>query len=150
MFIAADTDLAKNTKDNHMINNINRALVIDVPWINLILNGSKTWEMRSTSTKIRGQFGLIRKGSGLVCGVASLDECGDAMTPDELILHTEKHRIPEGMIRSGQVAKWNRPWKLTSVRPLAKPISYKHPSGAVTWVKLEPDVADSIRAQMAI
>jgi hypothetical protein len=43
-------------------------LVIDKPWIDLILDGKKTWEMRSTLTKKRGKIALIRKGSkaGLV------------------------------------------------------------------------------------
>jgi hypothetical protein len=126
-----------------------KALVIDVPWINLILDGSKTWEMRSIQTKLRGQFGLIRKGSGMVWGVASLSDCGEAMEANELIRHFDKHRIPEQMIRTGEVAKWNRPWKLTSVRKLAKPVPYKHKPGAVTWVNLEPDVAANIRTQLA-
>ena len=131
-----------------MTDSIMKALVIDMPWINLILDGSKTWEMRSTKTKLRGQFGLIRKGSGMVWGVASLSDCGEAMEAQELIRHLDKHRIPEQMIRSGEVAKWNRPWKLTSVRKLALPVPYKHKPGAVTWVKLEPYVAAAIRAQL--
>lgn len=46
------------------------ALVIAEPWIGLILDGSKTWEMRSRATRKRGRIALIRKGSGQVVGVA--------------------------------------------------------------------------------
>ncbi len=35
-------------------------LVIDKPWIDYILEGKKTWEMRSQATKNRGLIALIR------------------------------------------------------------------------------------------
>jgi len=38
-----------------------KALIIADPWIDLILDGRKTWEMRSRNTGHRGWFGLIRK-----------------------------------------------------------------------------------------
>ncbi|MBD8246954.1 ASCH domain-containing protein [Xanthomonas campestris] len=41
-----------------------KGLVIDEPWISLILSGQKTWEMRSRATSIRGRIALIKKGSG--------------------------------------------------------------------------------------
>lgn len=47
-------------------------LIIAEPWIGLILEGRKTWEMRSRDTPVRGQIGLIRKGSKSVVGVAEL------------------------------------------------------------------------------
>jgi hypothetical protein len=126
-----------------------KALIIDEPWIGHILGGSKTWEMRSRPTKIRGQFGLIRKGSGAVWGVATLVGCGEPLTPDAMIRAFDKHRIPEHMIRSGQVAKWNCPWMLSSVRKLSRPVSYQHKPGAVTWVNLKPEVAAAICTQLA-
>jgi hypothetical protein len=52
------------------------------------------------------------------------------------------------MIRNGEVAKWNTPWKLADVQPLARPVPYVHKSGAVTWVTLDPDVQEAIAAQL--
>jgi hypothetical protein len=40
-----------------------KGLVIDEPWISLIISGEKTWEMRSRNTVVRGRIALIRKGS---------------------------------------------------------------------------------------
>lgn len=120
---------------------ITRGLIIDDPWIGHILEGRKDWEMRSQATSHRGWFGLIRKGSGQVVGLARLTECGLALTPDEMILFYEHHRIPESMIRSGAVSKWVIPWKLADIRPLERPISYQHKSGAVTWVLFSDEVA---------
>ena len=33
---------------------------------------------------------------------------------------------------------WRTPWVLANARPLQKPVRYKHPSGAVIWVNLDP------------
>jgi ASCH domain len=43
-----------------------KGLIIDEPWISLIVSGEKTWEMRSRNTNVRGRIGLIRKGSKTV------------------------------------------------------------------------------------
>ena len=128
--------------------NITKGLIIAEPWIGYILNGEKTWEMRASSSSHRGWFGLIRKGTGAVWGIAKLTEIGHALTPDEMVENFDKHRIPKEMIRSGEVAKWNTPWKLTDVTSLKAPVLYEHKNGAVTWVELSPDVSEAIKTQI--
>lgn len=49
-----------------------KGLIIDQPWIGLILSGKKTWEMRKTACHHRGRIALIRKGSGQVVGTADI------------------------------------------------------------------------------
>jgi hypothetical protein len=127
---------------------IRKALIIADPWIGYILDGSKTWEMRSNAVSHRGWFGLIRKGTGAVYGVARLVDTGTPLSPDEMIATFERHRIPEDMIRSGKVAKWNTPWILSDVQRLSSPVPYRHRSGAVTWVELDADVAEKIAYQV--
>ena len=127
---------------------ITKALIIDQPWIDLILSGRKTWEMRGTGTSHRGPFGLIRKGSGQVVGVARLTGCGTALSVPDMVASIDRHHIPEQTIRSGFVSKWTTPWHLAEARPLANPVPYRHPSGAVTWVNLAPEVTEAIAAQL--
>ncbi len=127
---------------------IAKGLIIADPWIGYILDGTKTWEMRSNTVSHRGLFGLIRKGTGAVYGIARLIDVGAALSPDEMVAAFERHRIPEHMIRSGEVAKWNTPWKLADVRRLPTPVPYRHRSGAVTWVELDKDVSDAIGRQL--
>jgi hypothetical protein len=127
---------------------VTKGLVIADPWIGYILDGSKTWEMRSTQTSIRGPFGLIRKGTGTICGVATLVDVGRPLTLDEMVTSFVRHRIPGDMIRAGEVAKWNVPWLLSGVRQLAHPVAYDHPSGAVTWVNLAPEVSQQIAEEL--
>lgn len=123
-----------------------KGLIIADPWIGYILDGSKTWEMRSSETSLRGPFALIRKGTGAIFGTATLIGVGQSLTQMEMLATTDKHQIPTEMIKSGQVAKWNTPWILKDVCRLATPVSYAHPNGAVTWVNLDEDVSRSIAA----
>lgn len=123
---------------------VTKGLIIADPWIGYILEGRKTWEMRSQSTSFRGLFGLIRKGTGAVWGVAGLVDCTAPLSPEQMIANHDRHQIPDSMIRSGEVAKWNTPWMLSDVWRLATPVPYTHRSGAVTWVEFDPDVAAAI------
>jgi hypothetical protein len=123
---------------------ITKGLIIADPWIGYILMGQKTWEMRSTGTSFRGLFGLIKKGSGAIWGVARLLNVGASLSAEEMISTFRQHRIPEEQIRGGAVAKWTVPWKLADVTSLKEPVPYVHKSGAVTWVELDPQVDAAI------
>lgn len=127
---------------------IDRGLIIAEPWISKILSGEKTWEMRSSAIRFRGPFGLIAKGTGSVVGVARLTDVLDPLADEDMLASIGKHCIPAQMIRSGEVARWRRPWVLEDVERLEAPISYRHKSGAVSWITLDPEVGKAIRAQL--
>ncbi|MBP0439956.1 hypothetical protein [Tianweitania sediminis] len=127
---------------------ITKALIIADPWIGYILDGLKTWEMRSSGASHREWFGLIRKGTGAIYGVARLVDVGAPLSPAEMVASIDRHRIPEAVIRSGEVAKWNTPWKLADVRRLARPVPYTHKSGAVTWVELDAAAIEGVTDQL--
>jgi len=111
-------------------------LIIDEPWISLILSGEKTWELRSRDTRVRGRIALIRKGSKTVIGVADLIGTLPKLTRSDLISNIAKHRVPESEI--SEDFKWSTAWVLERARSLHKPIPYHHPAGAVIWVNLAP------------
>lgn len=127
---------------------VDKALIIADPWISLILGGQKDWEMRSTSASHRGWFGLVWKGLGAVYGVARLVDVKPPQSTEQMIKAFEHHRIPEEMIRSGEVATWNTPWVLADVRRLTTPVRYRHKNGSVTWVNLEDEVSEAIVRQL--
>jgi len=119
---------------------ITRALIIDEPWIDYILDGNrgvpKDWEMRSTNTKLRGPIGLIEKGTGKIVGVAELVDSQGPLERDEMLCARPHHQIPAESIKAGEVDKWNHAWKLDHAKRLRTPVRYDHPPGAVIWVKL--------------
>jgi hypothetical protein len=120
-----------------------KGLVIDQPWIGMILRGEKTWEMRSRPTNVRGPIALIQKGTGTVVGTARLVDSAPELRPDEMSGHFTKHRIPDEMVRSTGF-KWLTPWVVWDVRRLPRPVPYEHAKGAVTWVNLSADVEAAV------
>jgi ASCH domain len=111
-----------------------KALIIDTPWINYLLEGKKTWEMRSTATKIRGTIYLVKKGSGLIVGTANVVDSLGPFSEQELFQNIDKHCIPKEKIPS--ILKWCYAWVLEDIKALDKPIPYNHPQGAVIWVNI--------------
>ena len=122
---------------------ITKALIIDEPWISKILNGEKCWEMRSTNCKLRGEFGLIRKGSGQVVGIANLTGVSGPYEDAELGANIEKHHVRAEIYRSPEY-KWRMAWHLGAVRALPEPVPYIHKNGAVTWVDLDNEAVDRL------
>jgi hypothetical protein len=124
-----------------------KALIIDEPWISLILKGEKTWEMRKTGCKIRGTIALIRKGSGQVVGVAEVTDSRPPIPDLTAYAAAEPfHRIPPARQQRAFEDGWRTPWVLANARPLSRPVSYLHPNGAVIWVNLDERAAAQIRA----
>ena len=128
---------------------IEKALIIDEPWISEALAGRKTWEMRKGPVKIRGTIALIKKGSATIVGVADLVGCEPALQSEEAYAAAEsKHRIPAERQKKAFADGWRTPWVLKNARRLRKPVTYRHPMGAVIWVNLEDSVGAEIAKQI--
>ena len=127
---------------------ITSALIIREPWIGLILDGKKTWEMRSQATTKRGVIGLIRQGSGLIVGTARIVDSLPALTRATYMDHAHRHAIPGTMLDEVIAQGWVHPWVLAEVKRLPEPVPYAHKSGAVTFVTLEPETSDAILSQL--
>lgn len=125
-----------------------KALVIDEPWVSLILDGKKTWEMHRALTHIRGRIALIRKASGLVVGLADLVDCIGPLDDISRRAHRDKHCIPAALDES--TAHWNTAWVLQNADCLVAPVPYSQPSGAVLWVKLDEDVSRRLQGNFGV
>ena len=109
-----------------------KGLIIKSPWIELILQGRKTWEIRGSNTSIRGRIALIKSGSGLVYGTVDLID-SKPLSLDEYQQATAYHHIQDC-----SVAPYNRihAWVLANPGKWAEPVPYRHPQGAVIWVNI--------------
>lgn len=118
---------------------LTRGLIIREPWVGMIVDGRKTWEIRSRDTDIRGRIGLIRGGSGLIVGSAELYGTFP-VTKGELLESMDQH----GMSRAEVLAlfkpgsNYHKPWvwMMRDSKPFTPPRPYTHPNGAVIWVLL--------------
>ena len=110
-------------------------LVIKSPWIDLILQGRKTWEIRGKNTAQRGRIALIKSKSGCIIGTCRLVDCVGPLSLSQLRETTDKHHIPlEGLTELPYEKTYA--WVMAEPKLLDQPIPYKHPSGAVIWVRL--------------
>jgi len=114
-----------------------KGVIIRSPWIEMILSGEKSWEIRGSNTKIRGKIALIRSGSGLVVGRCELVDVVGPLTLAKYQRSTSKHRVSRRHT-SELPYKSTYAWVLKNAKRLRTPIPYEHPQGAVIWVNL-PD-----------
>ena len=115
------------------------ALIIREPWIGMILDGLKIWEIRSRNTNVRGRIGLIRSRSGLILGRANLIDSvpvSKRLLLDNLDKHGMSREEVLQLFKPG--SNYSRPyaWVLSEQKRLSRPRRYKHPSGAVIWVRV--------------
>ena len=75
-----------------------RGLVIKSPWIDKILNGEKTWEIRGSNSNIRGKIALIKSGSGEILGTCELVDSIGPLSIGDLTENVDKHGVVNVMI----------------------------------------------------
>ena len=93
-----------------------KGLVIKQPWLDMILRGEKTWEMRSQPCRHRGPVALIEKGSGMVMGVAEIVHDLPPQSRSDWERTKDKHRIPDTEMDEALARGWTRPWVLRSAK----------------------------------
>lgn len=110
-------------------------LIIKKTWLDLILAGKKTWEIRSSKTNVRGKIALIESGSGMIVGQAELVDVIGPLSIEDLLTNTKKHHITRDAIDRG--IRYTKPhaWVLKNAKRFQRPKPYIHPQGAVIWVK---------------
>jgi hypothetical protein len=122
-----------------------RGLLIQQFWLDKIFQGKKTWEIRGSNTHIRGRIGLIESGSGLVKGTCDLVDVIGPLSLAELRENLSKHCMTLDDLREG--SRYPKPfaWVLRDAKALRNPVPYKHPQGAVIWVKLGISVSRRLK-----
>lgn len=112
-----------------------KCLVIKKKWLDLILSGEKTVEIRGCNCKHRGIIGLIESGSGKIVGIANLTASAYLNRENWEKLYSS-HKVP----LSYDKLPYKKPhgWSISNARRI-DPIPYSHPQGAVIWVKVKID-----------
>jgi hypothetical protein len=123
------------------------AVPIRTPYVDWILDGKKTWEIRSRSTNIRGRVALIRSKSLTVVGTCEIVDVVGPLSEEDVRRHARRKMNLSPDDAYG--AEGCYAWVLEDVRRLKTPVPYKHPSGAVTWVKLDGRTASRVLAAPA-
>ena len=108
------------------------ALTIKKKWLDLILAGTKTWEIRGTSTAFRGFIHFAESGSGQLRGRAQLVGCRQ-LNRRKFMKYQHKHQVPNAeMVTYKNI--WA--WILKDAEPYENSFHYLHTQGAVIFVKV--------------
>ena len=124
------------------------ALLIRAPYIDWVLNGSKTWEIRGSRTAKRGRIGLIQSGTGTIVGIADLVDVIGPLRRADFVSNARKLGVPKSSLRAGSSYAQPYAWVLRNARRLKTPVRYKHPTGCIIWVKLSPGVQSAIAREL--
>ena len=108
-----------------------RALVVKKKWLDLILAGRKTWEIRGSSTTKRGWIHFAEsQAGGKLMGRARLVSCFHVQRK------SFKQRFNHHCVPSLNMVPYLTPyaWVLEDAEKFEKPFEYEHKKGAVIWV----------------
>ena len=109
------------------------ALVVKKRWLDIILPGEKTWEIRPSRTSHRGWvFFAQSKATGQLLGRARLVDCLE-LSADEFEEHVHLHRVDKF---ADVPYKRVFAWMLERPERFEKPFAFDHRPGAVVWVKV--------------
>jgi hypothetical protein len=123
-----------------------KALIVKSPYIELILAGQKTWEMRSRRNHWRGPVTLIKKGSLQVSGVVSLTDVYGPMLDSERDANRSKHCITPQEWLKPAMAKYNIAWIFSDPQTLPTPVPYEHVNGTQSWFVLDEPTSERVRS----
>ena len=114
-------------------------LIIKAPWIDMLLDGHKTLEIRGTSCKKPAGllvFLALSGGGGVLCGGMTFLGCHGPLSVAEYHQRREGHRVAEpvtGDIRPYGAKTYG--WEFAHPFRFTTPIPYHHRHGAITWAK---------------
>ena len=126
---------------------VKKALLIRSPHIEKILDGKKIWEIRGSRTYVRESVGLISSGSGTIIGVCDVVDCIPILSDEQFRKNARKAGMKPREVSIGNY-KNTFAWVLANPHYLKTPVPYKHPTGAIIWVKLDAQVEKAVQRAM--
>jgi hypothetical protein len=106
-----------------------RCLKIDDKWVNLILSGNKTWEIRRRNTRIRERIALGNTKIKRCVGCARIVDSVE-MTVEELKKHKDKHQANDFLDKYAKGRETLFAWVLEDVEVEPKPKPYPYSTGS--------------------
>lgn len=120
-----------------------RGLILGSEWVEKILTGKKTWEIRGHATTVRGEVVLLASKTGTAVGTVEIVDVRGPLTLRELKANAWKAGLAAAMIPALPYPK-TFAWVLARPRRLRRSVPYRHPQGAVIWVRLSSYFAQRV------
>lgn len=109
-------------------------LILKEKYGSQILSGNKSWELRNNNTKKRGKIFIAYSKTGKIFGEVELYDTLK-LTKEIFDNNIDKH-LSEGSWET-LLARYKNPYAWLLKEPILYDVSipYKHPKGAIIWVK---------------
>jgi hypothetical protein len=109
-------------------------LIIQEPWIDLILDGRKTLEIRGKPCKKEREriYLALSGGGGIILGSVEFVRCHGPLSSDEWASMAQQHCVGGGTLPYGRSTY---AWEMRSPIKFAEPVQYAHKPGIVVWAK---------------
>ena len=115
-------------------------LIIQQPWLGLILDGRKSLEIRGrVCQKQPGEriYLALSGGGGIVMGSAEYTGCLGPLSNAEYASKARQHCVAGGKLPYGASTY---AWGVSKPERFAQPVPYRHRHGCVIWARMEaPD-----------
>ena len=111
-------------------------LIIKKKWLDLIMSGQKTLEIRGNRTSHVGEeIALLESRSQKIRGFCTIKEV-TALDKGKWEANKDQHRVD--VLWENLTKRYKTPyaWCLSSIIP-KEGLTYEHPKGAVIWVNLD-------------
>ena len=108
-------------------------LIVKEPYIDWILSGDKTIELRGFNTSKRGKIALIKSGTGLVIGTVEIINTFIIETTNQYEKLRPRHCV--GAERNNIRYKELWAWELRNPTVLEQPVKYSYKKGQQVWVQ---------------
>lgn len=110
-------------------------LIIKKKWLNLIVSGKKTIEIRGNNTQKQNEtIYLLESGTHRVVATAIISSTYPISCSD-WAEERDKHCVDISYTDLKKRYKTPYAWVLSKIKPIEDIWYYKHPQGAVIWVK---------------
>jgi hypothetical protein len=106
-----------------------RCLKINDKWVNLILCGKKTWEIRTRNTNIRERIALGNTKTKCYVGYATIVESIE-MTIPEIFKHNNKHQANDFIEQYAKGRETLFIWVLKDIKAEHEPKAYSYSTGS--------------------
>ena len=110
-------------------------LIIQRPWIDLILDGRKSLEIRGKHCKKAGEriYLALSGGGGILLGAVEFVRCHGPLSRDEWAAKASQHCVAGSALPYGSSTF---AWELAKPVRFSEPVPYHHKPGIVVWTKM--------------
>lgn len=112
-----------------------QAFRVRQPYAGYIVEGKKTWELRTYPTAVRGRVGVV--SGGKLLGMVDIVGSRGPLTDEELEWHQDRHLADPAFLQQYRRGRPLYAWELANAQKFTQPVEIATKPGQQTWVRMD-------------